>query len=179
MLNRKFILKKRAALMLMVVSLLAALPVPAATRNNNNSYWQVLAPQGGGFQVQFPGQPLKKVGATYIQYSYIQSTGYGNFFYGVTHEDYTVAPADIDSAARKQCTDFAKGFTGEVVKWMTITKNGYRGMAARVENKNSTAIVAAWVINRRAYTIAFVTPKSQTLPPEASRFIDSLAFVRY
>ncbi len=176
--TRKVKVKQGAALLLMLGSLLSAMPLQAAARNRNTAYWKVFAPQGSGFQVQFPGQPVKKVGASYIQYSYTEPTPNGNVFYGITHENYSVAATEIEDALKKQCQGFAKGFDGQIVNWTSPTKNGYRGMAARVENKTATAMVAAWIINRRLYVIAFAMPKTQAFPAEAGKFMDSLAFVR-
>jgi hypothetical protein len=178
MLNTRTIVKKIAALTLMILSLFSTTQLQAATPNNGTP-WRVFAPQGSGFYVQMPGQPVKKVDGAIVQYSYVDKTLSGNNFYGIAHQDYSSVPADLDGVLRAQCNDFAKGFEGQVVRFGSIAKNGYQGLAARVESKDNSAIVAAWLVGRRVYCIAFATRKTQALPEEAKQFIDSLAFARY
>jgi hypothetical protein len=177
MIINRLLSKKIAAVMLMIV-ILFSITLQTATANSNPQLWRVYAPQGTGFRVQLPGQPLKKVTGASTQYSYVEQTPRGKVFYGVAYEDFTSVPTDAEGILRAQCNGFAKGFEGQVVNWSTMTKHGLKGLVARVENRNSTAIVAAWVVNRRAYCIAFATHKTQNLPDEARQFIESLAFAR-
>jgi hypothetical protein len=178
MLNARTIANKIAALTLITLSLFSTTALHAATPNNGTP-WRVFAPQGSGFYVQMPGLPTKKVNGTIVQYSYVEQTQRGKSFYGIATQDYSSVPSDVEGLLRLQCNDFAKGFDGQVVKWASMAKSGYQGIAARVENKDSSAIVAAWLVGRRVYCIAFATHKTQVLPDEAKQFVDSLAFARY
>ena len=177
MVSNKLFSKPIIALTLIMVSLFSAMQTQATTSFNSRSMWKVIAPQGSGFSVRMPGQPVKKIDGRITQYTYKEQTGSRTFFYGLSHQDYNSIPANLEEALRAECRGFAKGFEGDIVKWMPITKNGYKGIAARVESSNATSLVAAWYVGSRAYCIAFATQKIDVLPEEASAFINSLSLI--
>ncbi len=175
MYNNSLFGKKIVALMLMILSLFSAMPALAVTPNNNRLMWKVFAPQGSGFSVRMPGQPVKKVDAVVTQYSCLEEMAGRKYFYGVAHQEYQSVPVNVEETLRTQCNDFAKGFKGQIVKRVAVTKNGYRGVIVRVESPDNTAVFAVWLVNRRVYGITFATHKTTILPDEARQFIDSLA----
>jgi len=177
MVSNKLFSKQIIALTLTIVSLFSAIQAQAATAYNRSSMWKVIAPLGGGFSFRMPGQPVKKIDGRITQYTYKEQTGNRTFFYGISLQDYNSIPANLEEALRAECRGFAKGFDGNIVKWMPITKNGFKGLAARVESSNATSLVATWYVGSRAYCIAFATQKIDVLPEEASAFIDSLSLI--
>jgi hypothetical protein len=58
MFTMRLMSKKIAAVTLMIV-ILFSLTLQTATANSNRLLWRVFAPQGSGFVVQMPGQPMK------------------------------------------------------------------------------------------------------------------------
>lgn len=179
MFSIRLIAQKITAMTLMSLFLFSATS-QAAVLTGDRSPWRVLAPTGGGFTVQMPGQPVREIYRDWTRYSYVEPTPVGNFYYAVTYHDLAAVPADVERMLREQCSEYASGFQGRVVRWVPVIRNGVRGLAAQVEStKKLSSIVAAWLVNRRIYLIAFASQKTQVIPYQARQFIDSFTLVRY
>src|SRR5690349_3072235 len=85
MVSNKLFSKQIITLTLIMVSLFSAMQAQAATSYNNRSMWKVFAPQGGGFSVRMPGQPVKKADGRITMYSTTEQTTGRIYFYGIAH----------------------------------------------------------------------------------------------
>ena len=164
-----------------VILLLLALGVFSRKSASDSGGWQEVVSAEGRFRVMMPGQPSKEVRTVKSLVGPVTDTYYAfdtkEWNIGVRYADFD-GPGQLETpieeiikSGRESTVQQFKGF---VLSEKEIVVSGHRGNELVMEIPRRGTTYIRWIpVNRRLYTIAFMSNVATSSKTEVNRFFDS------
>jgi hypothetical protein len=164
----------------------------AASASTNTDVWQTFAPEGAGFSVSLPGLPeeatqaARASGQLAPQFRHYRLIAGGSLYdLGRTAqlpEHLFSQPGFLDKffARTAQYLDAALAQKSRQIKFKLVSEepislDGYEGREYEFDAEGHRAVVRLFLIERALFTISVIGPKSELVPENVSRFLNSFA----
>lgn len=156
--------------------LLLVLIVSNAAAQTEQTGWIEFAPEGGGFSVLLPSQPVANTNETakYTLHSFTVTAGRAT--YVATYTDYEIVkqePAAFLAANRDR---FNKGLQATPVSSREITLDGHTGLEFTSETPAANIKSQLFLIGKRLFQTATMVFKDSDQSQYVDRFFESFKF---
>jgi hypothetical protein len=164
-----------------LVAALAGSACPAADEPKPSSEWQLLAPEGEGFQIDLPGRAEPQSGEVqtddgkiYVRMYTLADEGRGRLYSLAASRLPVAPPADRVKPLLDETRDGAvKLVGGKVIEEQDVTQNGYPGRRLLVDANEALFVHARlFVADDRLYQVSIVS-RSKSLSADDVRVFDS------
>lgn len=165
-----FKLSQMGVLILVLASVVAAQEEPPPP-------WARFEPEGAGFSVLMPGQPVEAInkGRSFTLHSFTITMGRGT--YVASYSDYTPeAKLDPNTALTKNRDKFNKSFDAKLISSREITLDGHTGLEFTSESPAVNLKSQLFLIGNRLYQTATMVFKDVDETRNVDRFFQSFKF---
>jgi hypothetical protein len=149
-----------------------------ASAQTEQTGWEEFAPEGGGFSMLFPTQPVETITAkaNYTMHSF--ATTAGRATYVVSYTDYQRIKLGPEAFLLANRDRFIKGLQAKLISSREITVNGHAGIDFTSENSAANIRSQLFLIGKRMFQTASVVFKDVDQTREVNRFFDSFKFIK-
>ena len=158
--------------------LLLLVAVTSVVAQTDPPGWIKFAPEGGGFSISFPGQPVENINkkTAYTLHSF--TTTANRATYVASYTDYVeikLKPAEFLIANRDR---FNKGMQATLVSSREITLDGHTGLEFVSENPAANIKSQLFLIENRLFQTATVVFKDTDQTEWTEKFFASFKFTK-
>ncbi len=160
------------------ISLMLLTGVAAQTAQTDPPGWIRFAPEGGGFSILFPSQPVETINnkTAYTLHSFTTTANRATYVASYTdYEEVKLKPAEFLAANRDR---FNKGLQATLISSREITVDGHTGLEFVSENPAANIKSQLFLIGTRLFQTATVVFKDTDQTEWVDKFFASFKFTK-
>jgi hypothetical protein len=155
------------------------LALTAISQANSGPVMAPFSSKDGAFSVKIPGVPKEEsqtvdtaAGPTILHLFTVEANA-GKFAYMIEYSDLPNTPADPAKALDGAINGQVQSFKGTIVSDAKVNLNGWPGRIVGIKSDAVVCLSSAYLAQNRLYQVLFVMEAGETLPANATEFLDS------